>query len=179
MRLEIREAALLGLDAPKELKHSGAVDLNKRPDFSQLTPAELSALARRRDQSAACGDSRMTVAPQLDMELLTALVNNPDWIEQELAERSLAEFIRQMWTSIDPSPYVGNWHIDAIAEHLEAVNRGEISRLDNQHPAASHEEYRRQRGLAGVDVDATGDNAATRSDCAVSVCQLRAEPQHS
>ena len=71
----------------------------------------------------------MTVAPQLDMELLTALVNNPDWIEQELAERSLAEFIRQMWTSIDPSPYVGNWHIDAIAEHLEAVNRGEISRL--------------------------------------------------
>ena len=71
----------------------------------------------------------MTVAPQLDMELLTALVNNPDWIEQELAERSLAEFIRQMWTSIDPSPYVANWHIDAIAEHLEAVNRGEISRL--------------------------------------------------
>ena len=44
LRLEIREAALLGLDAPKELKHSGAVDLNKRPDFSQLTPAELSAL---------------------------------------------------------------------------------------------------------------------------------------
>ena len=44
LRLEIREAALLGLDAPKEVKHSGAVDLNKRPDFSQLTPAELSAL---------------------------------------------------------------------------------------------------------------------------------------
>ena len=71
----------------------------------------------------------MTVAPQIDMELLTALVNNPDWIEQELAERSLAEFIRQMWKWIDPSPYVGNWHIDAIAEHLEAVNRGEIHRL--------------------------------------------------
>ena len=129
LRLEIREAALLGLDAPKELKHSGAVDLNKRPRLLATDARRTVCATRRRDEGAACGGSRMTVAPQIDMELLTALVNNPDWIEQELAERSLAEFIRQMWTSIDPSPYVANWHIDAIAEHLEAVNRGEISRL--------------------------------------------------
>ena len=131
LRLEIREAALLGLDAPKELKHSGAVDLNKPARLLATHARRTERAARGRDQSAACGGGgrRMTVAPQMDMELLTALVNNPDWIEQELAERSLAEFIRQMWTSIDPSPYVANWHIDAIAEHLEAVNRGEISRL--------------------------------------------------
>ena len=44
MKLEIRESKLLGTDEPKEVKHSGAIDLNLRPDFSQLTPAELSAL---------------------------------------------------------------------------------------------------------------------------------------
>ena len=46
-----------------------------------------------------------------------------------LAERSLADFIRLGWGYIDPADYIGNWHIDAICEYLEAVTNGEIRRL--------------------------------------------------
>ena len=42
------------------------------------------------------------------------------------AERHLAVFIRQAWHVVEPGEYSHNWHIDAIAEHLEAVTRGEI-----------------------------------------------------
>lgn len=50
-------------------------------------------------------------------------------IQKELAERSLADFIRMGWVYIDPSVYLENWHIDAICEHLQAVARGQIRRL--------------------------------------------------
>ena len=37
----------------------------------------------------------------------------------KLAERSLAEFIKQAWHVVEPAnPYIDNWHIGAIAEHL-------------------------------------------------------------
>ena len=58
-----------------------------------------------------------------------ALVDEPDLIDQELAERSLHEFCRQMWRFIDPAPFRDNWHLRVICEHLEAVTRGEIQRL--------------------------------------------------
>ena len=57
------------------------------------------------------------------------LFEDLDWIEQELAERSLWEFTRQMWKWIDPAPFRDSWHIGCIAEHLEAVNLGQIHRL--------------------------------------------------
>jgi hypothetical protein len=45
-------------------------------------------------------------------------------------ELSLRDFIREAWHVPEPStPFVGNWHLDAIAEHLEAVSRGEIQKL--------------------------------------------------
>lgn len=51
-------------------------------------------------------------------------------IYQAAAEKSLVEFIRLMWGYVEPSrPYIHNWHIDAIAEHLEAVHHGEIRKL--------------------------------------------------
>lgn len=51
-------------------------------------------------------------------------------IDAELAKRSLKEFIRQAWHVLEPvTPYVGNWHIDAITEHLEAVSKGQITKL--------------------------------------------------
>ena len=52
-----------------------------------------------------------------------------DWLKQEAAERSLWDFTRQLWRWIDPAPFRDNWHIGCIAEHLEAVTRGEIHRL--------------------------------------------------
>lgn len=49
--------------------------------------------------------------------------------QREAAEQSLSSFIKQAWRYIDPAPYISNWHIDAIAEHLEAVVRGDIRHL--------------------------------------------------
>ncbi|MGH8709723.1 MAG: phage terminase large subunit [Burkholderiales bacterium] len=55
-------------------------------------------------------------------------------IEEFLAEaccRSLGFFVRKAWSVLEPEsqPYQHNWHIDAICEHLEAVAKGEITRL--------------------------------------------------
>jgi predicted phage terminase large subunit-like protein len=53
-----------------------------------------------------------------------------DEINAEMASRSLGEFVRQAWETVEPSTsFVPNWHIDAIIEHLEAVSRGEIRNL--------------------------------------------------
>jgi predicted phage terminase large subunit-like protein len=50
-------------------------------------------------------------------------------IDYALAESSLEEFIELGWRYIDPADYIGNWHIGAIAEHLEAVANGQCRRL--------------------------------------------------
>lgn len=45
-------------------------------------------------------------------------------------EKSLYKFTETMWEFVEPAnPFVGNWHLGAIAEHLEAVTNGEITRL--------------------------------------------------
>lgn len=50
-------------------------------------------------------------------------------IERAYCKHSLANFIQRAWPHIDPQPYVHGWHMDAIAEHLEACAKGEITRL--------------------------------------------------
>lgn len=50
--------------------------------------------------------------------------------EREACKRSLSYFIQRAWRVIEPSqPYVHGWHIDAMAEHLEAVTAEQIVRL--------------------------------------------------
>lgn len=49
--------------------------------------------------------------------------------EAERLENSLIEFYRAAWETIDPAAYDDGWHLHAIAEHLEAVSRGEIRKL--------------------------------------------------
>ena len=44
-------------------------------------------------------------------------------------EASLIDFYRAAWPVFDPAPYVHGWHLEAIAEHLEAVARGDIRKL--------------------------------------------------
>ena len=47
----------------------------------------------------------------------------------ELSE-NLRLFVREAWKVLKPAEkYLHNWHIDAICDHLEAVSRGEILRL--------------------------------------------------
>ena len=51
-------------------------------------------------------------------------------IRAVLAERSLADFIRLAWPTIEPgTDYASNWHIDLLSEYLEAVEAGQITRL--------------------------------------------------
>jgi predicted phage terminase large subunit-like protein len=51
-------------------------------------------------------------------------------VERELCRRSLAEFAKRAWKVLEPStPLKWGWALDAICEHLEAVTRGEITRL--------------------------------------------------
>jgi len=57
------------------------------------------------------------------------LSEDPDKLLFELdkadAEESLVEFTKQAWHVIEPGqPYVHGWHIDFIAEHLEAITDG-------------------------------------------------------
>ena len=71
---------------------------------------------------------------KLSANLQRLIATNPNnllpMIQRERAERSLAEFIRQAWPVIEPgTTYVDNYHIELIAEHLQAVNDGEILRL--------------------------------------------------
>lgn len=59
-------------------------------------------------------------------------LSDADWlaIEREACRRSLAAFVRRAWPVLEPGqPYVHGWHIDAMAEHLEAVTAGQITRL--------------------------------------------------
>jgi predicted phage terminase large subunit-like protein len=48
----------------------------------------------------------------------------------EQARRSLHEFVRQAWHVLEPAePFVDNWHIGAICEHLEAASHKQLRRL--------------------------------------------------
>lgn len=51
-------------------------------------------------------------------------------LEAERCRRSLRHFAGASWPLVEPGvPFVSNWHIDVICEHLEAVSRREIRRL--------------------------------------------------
>lgn len=61
-----------------------------------------------------------------------------DLMERCDCEDSLYEFLKAGWRYIDPNPFVDSWHLGAIAEHLEAIADGQITRLIiNQPPRTS------------------------------------------
>jgi predicted phage terminase large subunit-like protein len=49
--------------------------------------------------------------------------------EARVFEESLGDFVEAAWPSIDASEYQGNWAIDGLCEHLQAVTSGQIKRL--------------------------------------------------
>lgn len=66
---------------------------------------------------------------QSRIELAQALAERERRASRSKMEGSLIEFYKAAWPAIDPAPYQHNWHLDAIAEHLEAVARGQIKKL--------------------------------------------------
>jgi hypothetical protein len=58
------------------------------------------------------------------------LLADENAIIREQCSRSLSRFVREAWHVLEPDePYTYGWHIGAIAEHLEAVSSGQITRL--------------------------------------------------
>lgn len=50
-------------------------------------------------------------------------------LERYECEQDLYYFLQQAWPHMDPAKFDGNWHIQAIAEHLQAVVDGQIQKL--------------------------------------------------
>lgn len=56
-------------------------------------------------------------------------------LNKSLAEDSLPEYIRQAWHVVEPAtPYLHNWHIDLICEHLELITLAVVGKLDLSDP---------------------------------------------
>jgi predicted phage terminase large subunit-like protein len=66
--------------------------------------------------------------PGVDLKNIDARAQFLD-LDRADFEESLYEFLKAAWAYIDPSPWTDGWHIDAIAEHLQAVVDGQIKRL--------------------------------------------------
>jgi len=47
-------------------------------------------------------------------------------VAAEEARRSLRLFVRRGWAQLQPQFFIGNWHIDALCDHLAYVTMGEI-----------------------------------------------------
>lgn len=57
------------------------------------------------------------------------LASRADIARELIAKTGLRGHIRVFWPTIDPAPLKYNWHLDAIAEHLTAVQTRQIKRL--------------------------------------------------
>lgn len=56
--------------------------------------------------------------------------NVSNLLELMNCEDSLYKFVQTAWPAIEgTTPFIANWHIEAICEHLEAATRGEIKNL--------------------------------------------------
>ncbi len=51
-------------------------------------------------------------------------------VQAKLAKVELYEFVKATWPLVEPTqPFVDNWHIKLLCEHLEMVTRGELHNL--------------------------------------------------
>jgi DNA-directed RNA polymerase subunit RPC12/RpoP len=71
----------------------------------------------------------MSLTPSEAAELELLIEYEEHDRERERCENSLIEFFARAWPQFDPAPVKINWHHELIAEHLEAVMRGEIRKL--------------------------------------------------
>lgn len=69
--------------------------------------------------------------PAFDAEVLRAFEDfvGPDDVDVA-PQGSLYDFVRTFWPVVEPTmPFVDNWHIQKICKVLEAVTRGEVTRV--------------------------------------------------
>ncbi len=58
-----------------------------------------------------------------------AFADDPSIDVEAVRRYGFAKFIELAWPIVESAPFVGGWHINAIADHLAAVSRGELDRL--------------------------------------------------
>jgi predicted phage terminase large subunit-like protein len=46
--------------------------------------------------------------------------------DADRCEKNLYSFVQSAWPWVDPSPFVGGWHIEALCQHLEAITYGRL-----------------------------------------------------
>src|SRR5690349_4793787 len=66
---------------------------------------------------------------ELGPALLQTLDQDADERLAAACEQSLYRFLQEAWPYFDPALFVGGWHLEAMAEHLQAVSLGQIRRL--------------------------------------------------
>lgn len=52
-----------------------------------------------------------------------------DVIDAGLCAKRFRHYVQRAWNEIDPSPFIANWHVDAICDHLQACFDGQIQKL--------------------------------------------------
>ena len=123
MAFTVRGLRLLADILPERLRHpwlKGFLERAQEPAPRAALPGTLAQPAPRPRTQARGLAARQRAAREAELDHLLAI----------LAEKSLREYIQQAWPILEPgTPFTPGWHIDAIAEHLEAVSRGEIRKL--------------------------------------------------
>lgn len=70
----------------------------------------------------------MSVSRQALVTLASAARRIKEIQEAERLEASFYEFVKAAWHVFDPAEFVGNWHLEDLCDHMEAVARGHIPR---------------------------------------------------
>lgn len=73
-----------------------------------------------------------TTAPDDDIRDLLRKEITDRKVQEDAARlsESFVDFVRAAWEEHEPeTPYLHNWHVDAICEHLQAVTEGHVRRL--------------------------------------------------
>lgn len=80
-------------------------------------------------------DARISVADLLHggdaaERLKRQAFGGPVFEERDTPLVPLREFVERAWPVLEPeAPFIPNWHVDAICEHLEAIASGDLLRL--------------------------------------------------
>lgn len=90
----------------------------------QLQPADPALVAYQRALDAVREEQRRR---ELERER-ARIIETKEKTREEC--RDLLGFVRHAWSVLEPgAPFVDGWHLHAIADHLTAVSRGQITRL--------------------------------------------------
>ena len=72
----------------------------------------------------------MAIKPNSNDRMLRWIAENPRLLLNGVLRANFSRFIERCFRALNPgTPYLHNWHIDAIAWHLEQVRLGKIKRL--------------------------------------------------